>query len=92
MPHHLVNYNLDFGDAPDGYPVTLAENGPRHIAVGPQLGLVRFRDFDEPIDGLIYASFIGLGYAAVENIHYLDFLTPLESAARSFTALYSSRC
>lgn len=48
------------------------------------LVIMRLRDFDEPLDGLIYASFIGLGYAAIENLHYLDFLTPLEAAARGF--------
>ena len=44
----------------------------------------RFRAFDEPLDGIIYASFIALGYATVENLYYLDFLTPLEAAARGF--------
>ncbi len=44
----------------------------------------RFRAFDEPLDGIIYASFIGIGYAAVENYHYLDFLTGVESVARGF--------
>ncbi len=42
--------------------------------------------FDEPLDGIIYASFIGLGYATAENFHYLDYLTPLESAARAFAS------
>jgi len=46
--------------------------------------VLRFDAFDEPLDGLIYASFIGLGYAAAENVHYLDFLSPLEAAARGF--------
>ena len=48
------------------------------------LVVLRFKAFDEPLDGIIYASFIGLGYAATENLQYLDFLTPLESAARGF--------
>jgi len=48
--------------------------------------VLRFKAFDEPLDGIIYASFIGLGYAAAENIHYLDYLTPLESAARGFAS------
>ncbi len=48
------------------------------------LVVVRFRAFDEPLDGIIYASFIALGYAAVENYHYLDFLTGIESLARGF--------
>jgi RsiW-degrading membrane proteinase PrsW (M82 family) len=47
---------------------------------------LQFKAFDEPLDGIIYASFIALGYAAVENVYYLQFLTPLESAARSFAS------
>jgi RsiW-degrading membrane proteinase PrsW (M82 family) len=46
--------------------------------------VTRFRHFDEPMDGLIYASFIGLGYATAENLTYLAYLTPLEAAARGF--------
>jgi len=46
--------------------------------------VIRFRDFDEPMDGLIYASFIGLGYATAENLNYLAYLTPVEAAARGF--------
>lgn len=45
---------------------------------------LRLPAFDEPMDGIIYASFIGLGYASAENLNYLDFLTPLEAAARGF--------
>ena len=48
--------------------------------------VLRFSEFDEPIDGIIYASFIGLGYAAVENIIYLQFLTPVEALARGFAS------
>jgi len=48
--------------------------------------VLRFEAFDEPLDGIIYASFIALGYAAAENVNYLDFLTPLESAARGFAS------
>ena len=50
------------------------------------LVVLRFSEFDEPIDGIIYASFIGLGYAAVENIIYLQFLTPVEAVARGFAS------
>ena len=46
--------------------------------------IVRLKAFNEPLDGIIYASFIGLGYAAVENFQYLQFLSPLEAAARGF--------
>jgi RsiW-degrading membrane proteinase PrsW (M82 family) len=50
----------------------------------PFLLLLRLPEMDEPIDGIIYASFIALGYAAVENVMYLEYLTPGESAARGF--------
>lgn len=50
------------------------------------LVVVRFKEFDEPLDGIIYASFIGLGYAAIENWQYLDYLTPLEATARGFAS------
>jgi RsiW-degrading membrane proteinase PrsW (M82 family) len=46
--------------------------------------VLRLPEMDEPIDGIIYASFVALGYAAVENIMYLDYLTPAEAAARGF--------
>ncbi len=46
--------------------------------------VLRLKAFDEPMDGSIYASFIALGYAASENLHYLQFLTPWEAAARGF--------
>ena len=48
------------------------------------LVVLRFKAFDEPLDGIIYASFIGLGYAATENFDYLDYLSPLEAVARGF--------
>ncbi len=46
--------------------------------------VLRFKAFDEPLDGIIYASFIALGYAVAENFLYLEYLTALESAARGF--------
>lgn len=48
--------------------------------------VMRLKAFDEPLDGIIYASFIGLGYATAENFHYLDYLTTLEAAARAFAS------
>ncbi len=50
------------------------------------LVVLRFKALDEPLDGIIYASFIGLGYAAAENMYYLEFLSPLEVAARGFAS------
>ena len=38
---------VDFGDAPDPYPTTLADDGARHEAIGPMLGGSR----DEEADG-----------------------------------------
>lgn len=46
--------------------------------------VIRLKAFDEPLDGIIYASFIGLGYAAAENVYYLEYLTSIESIARGF--------
>ena len=48
--------------------------------------VLRFRELDEPMDGIIYASFIGLGYAAVENWQYLEYLTTQEAIARGFAS------
>ena len=48
------------------------------------LVVLRFSEFDEPIDGIIYASFIALGFAAVENIHYLQYVSDIEALARGF--------
>lgn len=82
--------------------VALAENNPAHLlvyamfAIGPieefaklvpfVAVIIHLKDFDEPVDGIIYASFIGLGYAAAENVLYLDYLTPLAAAARGFAS------
>lgn len=48
--------------------------------------VLRFDEFDEVLDGIIYASFVALGYAAVENFQYLEFLTPLEAIGRGFAS------
>jgi RsiW-degrading membrane proteinase PrsW (M82 family) len=48
------------------------------------LVVLRFKEFDEPIDGIIYASFIALGFSALENIYYLDSLTTAQAYARGF--------
>jgi protease PrsW len=48
--------------------------------------VLRFRALDEPLDGIIYASFLALGYAAAENYTYLEYLGPLEAAARGFAS------
>lgn len=47
------------------------------------LVILRFREFDEPVDGIIYASFIALGFGAVENIHLLRYLEGAEAWGRA---------
>lgn len=46
------------------------------------LVVIHFKSFDEPIDGITYASFIALGFAAVENFQYLQYATTAEAWAR----------
>lgn len=48
--------------------------------------IIRLKAFNEPVDGIIYASFIGLGFAAAENFLYLDDLTWIEAVARGFAS------
>ena len=51
----------------------------------PFLVLIRrVPEFDEPIDGIIYASFVALGFAALENVYYFQYLTSAEALARGF--------
>ena len=53
--------------------------------------VLRFRAFDEPLDGIVYGSFIALGYALVENMHYVDFLTRNEAIARGGPPIHACR-
>jgi RsiW-degrading membrane proteinase PrsW (M82 family) len=46
--------------------------------------VLRFRAFNEALDGIVYAAFIALGYATLENLHYLQYLTSVEAIARGF--------
>ncbi|AZZ90385.1 PrsW family intramembrane metalloprotease [Hahella sp. KA22] len=48
--------------------------------------IVRLPHFDEPIDGIIYSSFIALGFSLHENSYYLTYLEGWEALARSLTA------
>lgn len=48
------------------------------------LVLVRLPDFDEPLDGVLYASFLAMGFALVENVYYLETLTLNQAVARGF--------
>lgn len=48
--------------------------------------VLRFKAFDEPLDGIIYAAFIALGFAFVENIQYLQYVAGLEMVGRGFAS------
>ena len=50
------------------------------------LVIVRFREFDEPTDGLIYAGAIALGFASFENIIQCTVLEGFERLGRAFAA------
>lgn len=43
----------------------------------------RWQEFDEPIDGFVYAAAISLGFASLENLYQLPALPMLEQAART---------
>ncbi len=42
----------------------------------------RWRCFDEPVDGIVYAGAVGIGFATVENVLYLPLLQPGQALAR----------
>ncbi len=48
--------------------------------------VLRFKSFDEEIDGIIYASVIALGFASVENSRYLAYMEGLELFGRAFAS------
>ena len=62
---------LDFGDAPGPYPTTLAQDGARHVAVGPSFGTKRdtetdgspssLADGDDGDDGITIPSSLVVG-------------------------------
>lgn len=48
--------------------------------------VLRFKFFDEEIDGIIYASIIALGFASYENSRYLVYMQGLELFGRAFAS------
>jgi len=48
--------------------------------------VLRFKFFDEEIDGIIYASIIALGFASYENSRYLIYMEGLELFGRAFAS------
>ncbi len=71
-----LSADFDFGDAPESYGTTLADDGARHLPVGPTLGLTRDADFDgvpsdladadgADEDGIIFSDPIQVGALGV---------------------------
>ena len=48
--------------------------------------VLRFRAFDDARDGIVYASFLALGFSVVENLHFLQYLGTVEGIARGFAS------
>jgi len=46
----------------------------------------RWKHFDEPIDGMVYAACIAIGFASLENILYLPQLDWIQQLARVITS------
>ena len=69
------------------YAVAAIGLGEELCKLAPYLLVVlRFREFDEPLDGIVYGSFLALGFAVAENFHYAAFVTTTEAVARGFAA------
>ena len=80
----------------------LANESPAHLfvyavaAIGPieefakflpfLLLLIHLDHFDEPFDGVVYASFIAMGFSLSENRHYLLVLDGAEALGRAIAA------
>ena len=47
---------------------------------------MRLQHFDEPLDGIIYASFVALGFASYENLYFLAGMGGFEAVGRAFAA------
>lgn len=77
------SHELDFGDAPQSYGTLLANDGARHVAIGPQLGANRDNENDGAVsinatgdgsdeDGVMFGG-IGLGSStAAVNIEFVN--------------------
>lgn len=48
--------------------------------------VLRFKFFDEEIDGIVYASIMALGFASYENSRYLVYVDGLELFGRAFAS------
>lgn len=96
---------------PPGFNLVVAKGQAREIflyslgVVGPleelfkflpfALFILRWRDLDEPADGVVYASSVAIGFASFENLGYLPMMTGVAFFGRAVAsplthALFSS--
>lgn len=96
---------------PPGFNLVVARGQAREIfmyslgVVGPleelfkflpfALFILRWRDLDEPADGVVYASSVAIGFASFENLGYLPMMTGVAFFGRAVAsplthALFSS--
>jgi RsiW-degrading membrane proteinase PrsW (M82 family) len=54
--------------------------------LGARALVFRWKQFDEPIDGLVYAGAVAIGFASVENVVYLPYLHWPEQLARALAS------
>lgn len=60
------------------------EEGAKFLVAA--LTVFRLRDFDEPIDGIVYAATVAIGFATLENLLYAPHLGAGEQAARALAS------
>ena len=53
---------------------------------------LRRREFDEPMDGLVYGAVVAQGFAALENALYSFSVGPVMTIVRGFTAVPAHAC
>ncbi len=70
IPAAILEQSVDalFGTTVSFIMVGLIEEGLKFLAAS---SIAKNKDFDEPIDGLIYATAAALGFATLENLSYM---------------------
>ncbi|MDX1912472.1 MAG: PrsW family glutamic-type intramembrane protease [Saprospiraceae bacterium] len=51
------------------------------------VGAFLWRFFNEPFDGIVYSVMVGMGFATMENVFYLDMFGQETALLRTFTAI-----
>jgi RsiW-degrading membrane proteinase PrsW (M82 family) len=83
-----------FPDSPGNDPLSIllyclvvvgpVEEGAKFLVF--RLLIYRWKHFDEPIDGIVYASAVAIGFAAFESVLYVPLTDWTEQVARSLTS------